>query len=156
MSYFTKLRRWARQPPQRRLLLAEAAVWLALARVVLILFPFRTIAARLGTVSVPNDASRREPANNPSPETVRVAQAVGWAVGRAARHLPFEAVCLPQALAAKMMLRRRGIESSLHFGVRRSGGAAAALEAHAWLDAAAVKVTGYPVATEFVEIVCFL
>lgn len=30
------------------------------------------------------------------------------------------------------------------------------LDAHAWLDAAGVEVTGYPVAEGFAEIACFV
>jgi len=32
----------------------------------------------------------------------RAAEDVGWAVTRAARHVPFNAVCLPQAMAARI------------------------------------------------------
>lgn len=42
-----------------------------------------------------------------------------------------KAVCLPQALAAQAMLRRRGIASRLCFGVAREG---KMLAAHAWIE----------------------
>ena len=73
---------------------------------------------------------------------------------RAARHVPFRAVCLPQAIAAKAMLRRRGINSVLHFGVAKRSDQS--LDAHAWLDAAGIAVTGFPVGAEFTEIACFV
>jgi hypothetical protein len=41
------------------------------------------------------------------------------------------APCLPTALAAQFMLRRRGVASKLCLGVRRD---ASALAAHAWLE----------------------
>jgi hypothetical protein len=41
------------------------------------------------------------------------------------------AVCLPQALAAQAMLRRRGVASKLCLGVMRESGA---LAAHAWVE----------------------
>ena len=66
---------------------------------------------------------------------------------RAARHVPFKAVCLPQAMAARVMLKRRGVASVMHFGAAR--GQEKPLDAHAWLDAAGVEVTGYPVAKQF-------
>ena len=66
---------------------------------------------------------------------------------RAARYVPFKAVCLPQAMAARVMLKRRGVESVMHFGAAK--GTEKPLDAHAWLDAAGVEVTGYPVAEEF-------
>lgn len=53
-------------------------------------------------------------------------------VRKVARHVPFRAVCLPQAMAAQWMLRRRGVPSRLVFGVRR-GTADSGLQYHAWL-----------------------
>ena len=73
---------------------------------------------------------------------------------RSARYVPFKAVCLPQAMAARVMLKRRGVSSVLHFGAAR--GQDKPLDAHAWLDAAGVDVTGYPVAQNFAEIACFV
>ena len=79
---------------------------------------------------------------------------IGWAVTRAARYVPFRAVCLPQAMAARVMLRRRGVASVMHFGAAK--GEAKPFDAHAWLDAAGVEVTGYPLANGFAEIACFV
>ena len=73
---------------------------------------------------------------------------------RSARYVPFKAVCLPQAMAARVMLKRRGVPSVMHFGAAR--GDDKPLDAHAWLDAAGVEVTGYPVADKFAEIACFV
>ena len=42
-----------------------------------------------------------------------------------------QAACLPRALAAQAMLRRRGVASRLCLGVAREG---EALSAHAWLE----------------------
>jgi hypothetical protein len=42
----------------------------------------------------------------------------------------------------------------MHFGAAR--GADTPLDAHAWLDAAGVEVTGYPLAGNFTEIACFV
>jgi len=57
-------------------------------------------------------------------------------------------------MAARIMLRRRGIASVMHFGAAK--GKENPLDAHAWLDAAGVEVTGYPVAPGFAEIGCFV
>jgi hypothetical protein len=83
-----------------------------------------------------------------------IVREVGWAVQCAARRVPFEAACLPQALAAKRMLARRSIPAVLHFGVRR-GDDRRALEAHAWVDTDGIAVTGYPVASGFSEVARF-
>ena len=70
------------------------------------------------------------------------------------RYVPFKAVCLPQAMAARIMLGRRGVASVLHFGAAK--GKDRPIDAHAWLDAAGVEVTGYPVAAQFAEVACFV
>jgi hypothetical protein len=70
-------------------------------------------------------------------------RAVAWAVAKTAARLPIGARCLAQALAARAMLKRRGIGSTMHIGVARAD--ATSLEAHAWLEAADIEVTGYPV-----------
>ena len=119
-----------------------------MARVQLVMLPFQRLAARLGGVVLP-DAGHVVP---PSDQVAAVAREIRWAVACAARHVPFEAVCLPQAIAAKKMLARRGVKGVLHFGVARSEGS---LDAHAWVDAAGVEVTGYPVAVRFREVARF-
>jgi hypothetical protein len=87
-----------------------------------------------------------------------LAEDISWAVTRAARYLPFKAACLPQAMAARVMLKRRGIDSVMHFGTAKgiAKGSAKRLDAHAWLNAAGVDVTGYPAAKGFAEIACFV
>jgi hypothetical protein len=52
-------------------------------------------------------------------------------VAAAARHSPFGASCLNQSIALQHMLRRRGIETELRIGARKSDGR---LKAHAWLE----------------------
>ncbi|MCK6444613.1 lasso peptide biosynthesis B2 protein [Elstera cyanobacteriorum] len=59
-----------------------------------------------------------------------LARATDAAVTAAARWLPWHPVCLPQALAAGMMMRRRGFSPLLGFGVQRQP---EGLVAHAWL-----------------------
>ncbi len=152
-----RLVRFAQVGRARRLLLLEAVVWLALARLALVAMPFRVIARRSGAFIAPGDAAVKDVLGaTPSPDEQEVAREVGWAVTRAARYVPFKAVCLPQALAARRMLKRRGIASVLHFGAIPGDGADRRLEAHAWLDTAGVEVTGYPVARNFTEVGCFV
>lgn len=56
---------------------------------------------------------------------------VGIAVQKRAAWFNLEAPCLPTALVAQWMLRRRGVASRLCLGVRRDQ---SALAAHAWLE----------------------
>lgn len=57
-------------------------------------------------------------------ETARMVRA-------AADHGPFYGNCLRQSLALWWLLRRQGVESELHIGVRKAG---ARFEAHAWIE----------------------
>lgn len=106
--------------------------WLGLARLVLAVVPFRTIAARLGRLGA-------EPAYPAQPEKGEELRLVSSAIRTAARHLPGTYQCLPQALAAQRMLHRRRIASTLCFGVGRQE---EGLAFHAWVKHAQTFVTG--------------
>jgi hypothetical protein len=131
-------------PRSRRLLLLEAAICLAVARLAILLLPFPRIARYLGQLHSPEEDSTGSQAGQAA------AREISWAVGRSSSFLPFRVVCLPRALAGWQMLHRRRIAGRLHFGVSRD--ASAALRTHAWLEAYGVEVTGYPEANDCVEI----
>ena len=144
--------RLVRAGPQRQILVAEAVASLATARLLLATRPFSDVAARLGNFSARADDAPQT-GEQRSARHERIAREVGWAVRAAAPWMPFRALCLQQAIAARAMLRRRGIVSVLHLGAGPDD--SRDLTAHAWLDAAGAKVTGYPVAPHIVEIGCF-
>jgi Transglutaminase-like superfamily len=148
------LRRFGEVDRRRRALLPEAVLCLWAARLALIVVPFPRLAPRLGSFVPPTDVRASAASTAATPDHTTIAEEVGWAVTRAARYVPFRAVCLPQAMAAQVMLKRRGVKSVMHFGAAK--GADKPLDAHAWLDAAGVEVTGYPVAEGFAEIACFV
>jgi Transglutaminase-like superfamily len=102
----------------------------------------------------PNDPRIAEINAAGGPDEVWITKEVSWAVRRAARYTLFKAVCLPQAMAAHRMLRRRAIASVMHFGAVNRGNEA--LDTHAWFNAAGVEVTGYPVEERLTEIACFV
>ena len=147
-------RRFAQVENRRRALVVEAVVCLLLARLALIFIPFPRLARRLGAFVRPSDPRAMQARATGANEHARVAEEIGWAVTRSARYVPFKAVCLPQAMAARVMLKRRGVASVMHFGAAK--GTDKPHDAHAWLDAAGVEVTGYPVAKKFSEIACFV
>jgi hypothetical protein len=119
--------RWRALPASRRWLLLEAFATLLTARCALVLLPVRWIFRWLESPVRPAPVSASADAVGfDSVERVR------WAVLTAARYGPVSFVCFPQALAAHAMLRRRGIGSIMHYGVRRS--ADRQLRAHTWLE----------------------
>jgi len=127
------LRRYRGISAAQKRLLREAFAALAIARIALGCVPFRRIAAWLGT-------SGAESAASVTAEQAQAAEAVGWAVTALARRVPWDGRCFAQALAATAMLRRRGVDGTVSFGVCE--GAAAGFEAHAWLRVGARMVTG--------------
>ena len=66
------------------------------------------------------------------------------------RHSVVEFVCFPQTLAAFLMLRRRGVPSTIVYGVGRS--AEGTLIAHTWLEAGDRIVTGGEASAGFAAI----
>jgi hypothetical protein len=139
---------------RRRALVVEAVACLFAARLTLIFIPFPRLAQRLGIFVPPVDLYATQAKSGTMSNQAKLAEEIGWAVTRSARYMPFKAVCLPQAMAARVMLKRRGVASVMHFGAAK--GQEKPLDAHAWLDAAGIEVTGYPAAENFVEIACLL
>jgi hypothetical protein len=148
------LRRFSQVDNRRRALLPEAVAYLLAARLALIFVPFPRLAPHLGSFVPPTDPRAVAVRTATAADQTQLAEDIGWAVTRAARYVPFRAVCLPQAMAARVMLKRRGFQSVMHFGAAK--GTEKPLDAHAWLDAAGVEVTGYPAAKNFAEIACFV
>jgi len=111
-----------------RLLVCEAAVMLAISRLIIFTVPLRFMAPWF----------LRAPETRACDEALLLR--VRQAVATAARNVPWNAVCLPQAMAAKAMLARRGCGSSLHFGVAKD--TQGKLIAHAWLVAGGSVVVG--------------
>ena len=127
-----KLRKLVRLPWRDRLLLAEAALWLVVARLAVLLVPFRWMAPRLGETMA--SSPEEDPAD------VELPRRVGWAVSVASGSLPWKSRCLAEAIAGKAMLRRRGVASTLYLGMARDG--RQELDAHAWLRCGSVILTG--------------
>jgi len=153
-SIVRKIRTALTLGPRRQLLVAEASISMLVARIELALFPFRRVAKRFGAFVPPTDPRVARQAERSGDEQARTAKAIGWAIRTSAPWMPFRSVCLQQAMAAQAMLRRRGIASVMHFGAGKSD--EKPMDAHAWLDAAGVKVTGYPVAPHLAELGCFV
>jgi hypothetical protein len=147
------IRRFVQVDNRRRALLAEAVLSLFAARLALIFMSFPHLSRRFGTLVPPTDPRVATMGAGADLDQIW-AEEVSWVVTRAARYVPFKAVCLPQAMAAHRMLARRGVASVMHIGAGK--GDAKSLAAHAWLDAAGVEVAGYPVAERLTEIARFV
>ncbi len=99
------------------------------ARLALIFIPFPRLARHIGTFVPPTDPRAAQARTGIAPDQTHLAEDIGWAVTRAARYVPLKAVCLPQAMAARVMLKRRGVKSVIYFGATK--GTEKPLDAHA-------------------------
>ena len=132
-------------PPLERGRTVEAALYLLAVRLGFGLLPFRHALGLFGIAQGDTGTGRVA-----APE----AQEVSRAIARAARHVPFRAVCLQQAFAALLMLRRRGLAATVHLGLAREAGTDE-LVAHAWSRCGEVPVTGVAAADGFVRVAAF-
>jgi hypothetical protein len=124
---------------RRRIYLREATIMLVLAQLAVKILP----AARvLAWTAHPPRRIRRFAADEVG--------WVCWAVETAGAWT--KALCLPRALAAQTMLRRRGIASRLCLGVARNGGA---LAAHAWIEIGRDTIVGGAEAARFTRLAEF-
>jgi len=112
----------------------EAFGRLGLARLAVLVLPFRWIVPSLGALK------KETPANGLSDAQFVTVQLVTRAIARASRYTPWDSNCLAQALAAKRMLQRRGLASTLYLGAMLTD--KRGLEAHAWVRCGAIYVSG--------------
>jgi hypothetical protein len=72
-----------------------------------------------------------------------------WAVMMGTRITP-NSTCLVRALAASRLLAKNGYRSTLHIGVKRTGGV---FEAHAWVEYGGYAIIGVSDAPHFTRLV---
>jgi hypothetical protein len=126
----SKLSKFSQLDGADKWLLLRATAWLLIARLMLAAMPFNRLSARLA-------AESDLVATESDPEFL---ERVGYAVRVAANHVPWRSDCFPQAIAARMLLKRYGHAAIIHFGVERVGDDG--LEGHAWLTSGDTIVIG--------------
>jgi hypothetical protein len=130
-----RLRSFVRRPWRDQWLFIQAYFLLGLARLAINTVKFETLVSRLGV------SGFETPAEVPLAH-LNEARRIAWAVRSASRYTPWKSNCFPQAIAAKFLLRQRGIRSTLYLGAAFK--ARTELEAHAWLRCGSLYVTGGP------------
>lgn len=117
-------------------LIAEAGIALTVAAAATKLLPFRRYIA-LGS----RPLGRQNHANR---------QPTAPIVKALADRAPFRAVCLQRGLALQWLLRRRGIDAMLHYGIKL--GADADMEAHVWVSHDGDVLIGAPQHQDYTEV----
>lgn len=125
------IRRFFRLPRSERWLLVKAALLLGAIRSGLRLLPFQTLKQLL-------DSASRVPESHSSNQFS--SDRIAWAVIAAGRYVVRDKPCLTQALAAQVLLKRRGYPATLRIGVAREG--SGELQAHAWVESEDGVVVG--------------
>jgi Transglutaminase-like superfamily len=128
-----KLMSFIRLPWPEKYLFTEAYCLTGVVRLAVLLLPFRWLSPMLGQHMLESPA--QEDAAN-----LEAARRVGRVVEKASRNTPWESKCLVQAIVGKLLLRQRGISSTLYLGVGQEAGKG--LVAHAWLRSGGVILTG--------------
>ncbi len=144
----TMAAKWQKRTGIERLLLLEAFTLLGVARLLVLAIPFRWLAVSLGR-------HMRESAPEVSPAELRHARLIGQAVRSAANNTPWQSVCLPQAVAAQWMLKRRKISATLYLGVAKADAKPGQLAAHAWLRCGGTILTGGAGHRQFTVVAAF-
>lgn len=127
--------KWRRRNRTERMLLVEAFLLLGVARLGVLILPFRLLAKSLGRHMAVDQA----PVHSAS---LQLARMIGGAVRSASNYTPWGSVCLPQAVAAKWMLKRRHIPGTVYLGVMRDETKPEKLAAHAWIRCGQAILTG--------------
>lgn len=122
--------RWQRLAWRDRLLLGEALVTVGLARLAIVLLPFRHVAS----------ISATRPTRPPPSDAREQITRARWAIRAVARRMPFRTMCLEQGLSARVILHRRGVPTTLYYGVMK--GPEGQLMAHLWVRSDAIDVIG--------------
>ena len=129
----SRLSRLASLSSAERRALVEATWCLVVASARLRLMSFSRLAPTLGR-------HMAESPDTDAPGALAAAEQVRWAVATVSRVMPRKLNCFPRAVAATAMLRQREVASTLYLGVDP----ARSLEAHAWVRAGSILVTGGP------------
>jgi len=132
--------RLIRRPMRDNALLAEAVVALVAGWAAVRFLPFRT-AVRIASVELGHRAER--------PDVERVSRAVAVS----AKRVPWRAVCFQQGLALQWMLRRRGVDARLQYGVGYDP--SSDLQAHVWVTVGDEIVMGREEASAYKSVATY-
>ncbi|ABC62809.1 lasso peptide biosynthesis B2 protein [Erythrobacter litoralis] len=118
---------------------------LAISRLAMAVLPFGALLALAGRRAGTVDAASSPPGTDSRQD--RLARCVGRALRATASLVPWRADCLPQAIAACLLLRAYRIPYRMTIGLEpgQRTHAATSMHAHAWVEAGRRVITGGPV-----------
>ena len=136
-----------RRPFSDKLLLLNVLVLLGVTRLAINCLPFARLERYLGQ-------RMQESSREISTDEINHARRISWAIHAVSPYTPWESNCFPQALTAKILLRRRGISSTLYMGAAFKQDEDG-LQGHAWLRCGPYYLTGGDSEDQFGAIASF-
>jgi hypothetical protein len=104
-------------------------------RFMMLFVKFKRYEKRLGTRGKKDDSAISE-------DQMKVVMKVKSAVIGVSKYTPWESKCMVQAVAAKWLLEKYNIPSTIYFGIMKDPENNAELKAHAWLIVGEYVMTG--------------
>jgi len=137
-----------RHSNREKLLVFEALWYLMIIKIQLRYSSFNALAKRYNLQMTQNELCAQD-------ENIETLKSIKWALWRVSRIIPWDSVCLDQALSAQRMLARRKISGVLYLGVAKKETEVKGLKAHAWVRTGKYFVTGQAGHEEFTVVSCF-
>jgi hypothetical protein len=123
----------------------EATYYCSLFKIMLLLIPLKKYANLLGKQNI---YVNKEPTEQEQLTILKISRAIA----RSRKIIPWKSKCFTEAITAKIMLRKRNIESTLYLGVNKED---STMLAHAWLRSGSIWVTGRKGSGRFVVVSSF-
>jgi len=117
---------------EKPFLILEAYFFMIFSKIALTLFSFKWVASMMGELM----AESLEVDNHKKKELKVISEAIKISD----RNIPMETACYVQALAAKLMINRRNLKSTIYLGIRKDE--EGDTRGHAWLRCGTFVVTG--------------
>lgn len=133
VTFVRKIKSFVAIPWSVKRLFAEAVFTAAYVKITLLFLPFRKVVQWLGKRTV-------EHTPDGSPQNIGLIKKVSFAIKLCDRYAPWPTECYTKSLTAKIMLKRRKLQSTLYFGLCKDE--KDKLKGHAWLQCSGITVTG--------------
>lgn len=140
-----KINKFLRLTPIEKALLFEAVFTSVVVKLIVLILPLRFYSKYLGIQQA--ESSDIDETNNR-----HILYIISKSIVRSRKVITWKNRCMVEAITAKKMLKRRGLASTLYFGVSKEN---QKMAAHAWLRCGSVIVTGKQEMEKFVVVSTF-
>lgn len=129
----TRIKTFLAYPWRKKIFVIELVGFLFLAKVSVRLLPFSILSKYL---------LHKKTQNLAKAPPLKYLQGISHFIALFQKHLPWNSVCLDQAIAVRWMLARKRVPTKLYFGVMKDPNDPNKVKAHAWLMVGDYCITG--------------